>query len=153
MLWTVPFIVYSTRSYSDVPTVILAGWLFLFWGRENFQITLPAQGQAEGSVRLLLTKTPPVLSVAPCLVRTRYFGWTALAEPTSRLPENWLVGQADNFCSAIQGLSSMSISFYEYVTIESFVSTLLWNVTQQPSLCGHRNSFFFCCKHVIFLLN
>ena len=39
---------------------------FSFLGsKENHQIMAPFQGGAKGSVRLLLTKTPPIPSVAP----------------------------------------------------------------------------------------
>ena len=45
---------------------IFAG--FFYGVRENLQITPHCQGGAENSVRRLLTKTPPVPSVAPCRV-------------------------------------------------------------------------------------
>ena len=40
-----------------------------FEGWENHRITPPAQCGVEGSVRLLLTETPPVNSVALCRIR------------------------------------------------------------------------------------
>ena len=39
---------------------------FFFRGKENHLIPPSAQGGAEDSARLVLTKTPPILSVAPC---------------------------------------------------------------------------------------
>ena len=50
----------------EVLNIILLQYLALFyfeWGKENHQITLPAQREADGSVRLSLTQTPPVSSV------------------------------------------------------------------------------------------
>ena len=48
--------------------------VFFFWGggRKNHQITPPTHCEAEGSVRLLLTKNPvaPVAPVARYAVRT-----------------------------------------------------------------------------------